>query len=138
MLGEYAVLFGAPAAVMAVNRRAVVTVHDDPAERWLVTAPGLDVDSAKCVVGPTGGVIWGDPEAGGRLVVVERVLEGLAARGLVDPLDDAAAGVGTGYGGILQHRARRTHQARSRFKRRTHGRPGRCCDRTGSWTARSI
>lgn len=38
--GEYAVLDGAPAIVMAVNRRARVTITDSPDEYSSVTAPG--------------------------------------------------------------------------------------------------
>ena len=40
MSGEYAVLNGAPALCMAVNRRAVVTVRAVPDEHHIVTAPG--------------------------------------------------------------------------------------------------
>jgi phosphomevalonate kinase len=86
LLGEYAVLFGAPAVVMAVNRRAVVTVGKAPGEKWVVTAPVLGVDSAECVLEPSGSVKWSDRESGEHLVVVERVLGGLVARGLLDPL----------------------------------------------------
>ncbi len=86
LLGEYAVLFGAPAVVMAVNRRAVVTVGEAPGERWVVTAPVLEVDSAECVLDPSGGVTWSDRESGDRLMLVERVFEGLVARGLLNPL----------------------------------------------------
>jgi len=38
--GEYAVLNGAPAICMAVNRRAVVTIKSTPAEHHVVVAPG--------------------------------------------------------------------------------------------------
>ncbi len=86
LLGEYAVLFGAPAVVMAVNRRAVVTVGKAPGEKWVVTAPVLGVDEAECVLEPSGSVKWSDRESGEHLVVVERVLGGLVARGLLDPL----------------------------------------------------
>ena len=86
LLGEYAVLFGAPAAVMAVNRRAVITVGEAPGDRWVVTATVLEVDSAECVLEPSGGVSWSDRDSGERLVMVERVLGGLVARGLLNPL----------------------------------------------------
>ncbi len=86
LLGEYSVLFGAPAVVMAVNRRAVVTVGEVPGEKWVVTAPVLEVESAECVLEPSGGVRWSDRDSGDRLVLVERVLGGLIARGLLDPL----------------------------------------------------
>ncbi len=86
LLGEYSVLFGAPAVVMAVNRRAAVTVGEAPGGTWLVSAPVLDVESAECVLEPSGKFRWSDRESGERLVVVERVLGGLVARGLLDPL----------------------------------------------------
>jgi len=85
LLGEYSVLFGAPAVVMAVNRRAVITVRDAPADKWVVTAPALEVDSAECVLEPSGVVDWSDRNSGERLVLVERVLAGLVARGLLNP-----------------------------------------------------
>jgi phosphomevalonate kinase len=86
LLGEYAVLFGAPAVVMAVGRRAVVTVKPASGPRWVITAPGLVRGAAECVLGSTGGLILDDLEMGDRLVLVERVFEGLVARGLLDPL----------------------------------------------------
>jgi phosphomevalonate kinase len=86
LLGEYAVLFGAPAVVMAVNRRAVVTVDESPDERWIVTAPVLEVDSAECVLDPSGDVRWIGRDSGERLVLVGRVLGALVARGLLNPL----------------------------------------------------
>ena len=85
LLGEYAVLFGAPAVVMAVDRRAVVTVGEALGNTWVVTSPVLEVESAECVLEPSGSVSWSDRESGDRLVLVERVLVGLVARGLLDP-----------------------------------------------------
>ena len=75
---------------MAVNRRAVVTVGEAPGEKWVVTAPVLGVDSAEGVLEPSGSVRWSDRESGERLVVVERVLGGLVARGLLDSLTASA------------------------------------------------
>ena len=95
LLGEYAVLFGAPAVVMAVNRRAVVTVGEAPGDRWVVTAPVLEVDSAECVLEPSGGVSWSDRDSGERLVMVERVLGGLVARGLLNPVTARALDLDT-------------------------------------------
>jgi phosphomevalonate kinase len=86
LLGEYAVLFGAPAAVMAVDRRAVVTIGEAPGERWVVAAPVLSVDSVECAFEPSGDVRWSDPDSGERLVLVGRVLKALVTRGLLNPL----------------------------------------------------
>ena len=85
ILGEYAVLFGAPAAVMAVNRRAVVTVDAAAGNRWVVTAPGLETDAVECDVDASGSVCWDDAEAGGRLALFERLAGEMVARGIFDP-----------------------------------------------------
>lgn len=85
LLGEYSVLFGAPAVVMAVNRRAVVTLGEVPGKNWVVSAPAIDVESVEFVLDPSGSVSWSDRESGERLVLVERVLTGLVARGLLMP-----------------------------------------------------
>ncbi len=58
LLGEYAVLFGAPAVVAAVNRRARVELAPSPSSDWVVKAPGfsdrpaefdVDADGASAV-----------------------------------------------------------------------------------------
>ncbi len=85
LLGEYAVLFGAPAAVMAVNRRAVVTVDAAPGDSWVVTAPGLVADAAECVIEPSGRVAWDDSELGARLKLFENVIGEMVTRGLLNP-----------------------------------------------------
>ena len=41
LIGEYAVLFGAPAAVMAVNRRASVRIEPSQDDRCRVESPGM-------------------------------------------------------------------------------------------------
>lgn len=41
LLGEYAVLFGAPALVAAINRRAHVTVENSDSQYYVVSAPGF-------------------------------------------------------------------------------------------------
>jgi phosphomevalonate kinase len=82
LFGEYAVLFGAPAVVAAVDRRAVVTLA--PGDRWEVSAPGLAQRAAKFDVGAGGEVRW-DDEHGGRdtFSMVEKLLGTIAKRGLV-------------------------------------------------------
>ena len=41
LLGEYSVLFGAPAIVAAVDRRAIVRLEGSAGDAWKVSAPGL-------------------------------------------------------------------------------------------------
>jgi phosphomevalonate kinase len=45
LLGEYAVLEGAPALLFAVDRRVTVTVTPSHDDRWHVSTPGLDADT---------------------------------------------------------------------------------------------
>ncbi|TQO19573.1 phosphomevalonate kinase [Rhodoglobus vestalii] len=45
LLGEYAVLDGAPALLAAVDRRVTVTVAPSDDDRWHLSTPGLDLDS---------------------------------------------------------------------------------------------
>lgn len=50
LLGEYAVLEGAPALVAAVDRRALVTIRSTSSagrERFLLTAPSLDIEAQR-------------------------------------------------------------------------------------------
>ena len=39
LIGEYGVLYGAPALVMAVDRRARVVLEAVRGDRWVLTAP---------------------------------------------------------------------------------------------------
>jgi phosphomevalonate kinase len=82
LLGEYAVLFGAPAAVAAVNRRARVELTEPSDRRWSVAAPGLLPRPAGFELAADGGVRWGD--SGNRLPLVEVLLGAMAAEGLLD------------------------------------------------------
>lgn len=94
LLGEYAVLFGHPALVMAVNRRARVELRPSADSSWSVVAPGLQDDRIAFDLVRDGGVRWrvSDTEAIDRLVLVERVLSSLVNAGLFDPRDlDPAA-----------------------------------------------
>ncbi|MCY7324605.1 MAG: hypothetical protein LH605_00535 [Microbacteriaceae bacterium] len=45
LLGEYAVLDGAPALLVAVDRRVTVTVAPSDDDRWHLSTPGLDLDA---------------------------------------------------------------------------------------------
>jgi len=74
LLGEYAVVDGAPAVVAAVDRRAVVTATPAATEHWLVTAPGLLDEPAAFTLGPAGDPRWRRPADAGRLPLLEGLL----------------------------------------------------------------
>ena len=48
--GEYAVLFGAPAICMAVQRRAVVTITDGPDANGTIATPGYEGADAAAII----------------------------------------------------------------------------------------
>jgi phosphomevalonate kinase len=87
LLGEYAVLRGAPAVVMAVDRRARVELVPSGGELWSATAPPLAEDSLHFAVASDGSVRWlpGPPGAPRRLELLEHLLGAMAAAGLLDP-----------------------------------------------------
>ena len=82
LFGEYAVLFGAPAAVAAVDCRAVVTLTERDGDDWEVTAPGLVDGPAVLSPGPGNSVRWGDEAAGGSFGLVEKLFAGM--KGAID------------------------------------------------------
>lgn len=77
LFGEYAVLFGAPAAVAAVDRRAVITLASETGDNWVVMAPGLVEDPARFAPGKANSVRWIDDADRGELGLVEKLFEGL-------------------------------------------------------------
>ncbi len=85
LLGEYAVLSGAPALVMAVDRRARVVLEPSFDTRWHAESPGLVPGRAAFEVGPDGGVRWEDPGAAEGLALVTGLFRGLSRTGLLDP-----------------------------------------------------
>ena len=99
LLGEYAVLHGAPAVVMAVDRRARVELAPSGSELWSVTAPPLVTDTLRFALAADGSLRWlADPSgAARRLELVEHLLGAMAAAGLLDPtsLPPAAATLDT-------------------------------------------
>lgn len=99
LLGEYAVLRGAPAVVMAVDRRARVELAPSGSELWSATAPPLAGDSLHFTVASDGSVRWlpGPPGVPRRLELLEHLLGAMAAAGLLDPtsLPPAAATLDT-------------------------------------------
>jgi phosphomevalonate kinase len=80
LFGEYAVLFGAPALVAAIDRRAVVKLADSPGDSYEVTAPGLASAPALFDLGDDGVPEWHDEVHGRRhFGLVERIIQCLAA-----------------------------------------------------------
>ena len=84
VLGEYAVLFGAPAAVMAVNRRARVELAPSANDHWRIIAPGLAPRPVEFDIGAGGTVCWMDEDIGKRFTLVERLLDELDGAGVVE------------------------------------------------------
>lgn len=74
LLGEYAVLEGAPAVVAAVDRRARVTARPAPRGLWSVRAPGLQDQPAAFRLDDAGRLRWQDTADAGRLPLVEGLL----------------------------------------------------------------
>lgn len=88
LLGEYAVLGGAPALLCAVDVRAEVTVSAAAGERWNLSTPGLGIAAQE--LGPTGelpGTM--DDRTRRALRVFDAVRETVAAAGKLpqEPLD---------------------------------------------------
>jgi phosphomevalonate kinase len=82
LLGEYVVLEGAPALVLAVDRRAQARIetHDDPVCE--VHAPDLGIRDARATID---GGVWHwlcDEATAGKLSLVEHVWQGLVREGL--------------------------------------------------------
>lgn len=87
LVGEYAVLFGHPALVAAVNRRARVKLSASEGDHWSVVAPGFEERSPAFDLERIGGLRWREPgsEAAARLCLVERVVGSLVAARHIDP-----------------------------------------------------
>ncbi|HET6631382.1 MAG TPA: hypothetical protein VFG73_01580 [Rhodanobacteraceae bacterium] len=81
LLGEYAVLEGAPALVMAVNRRARVVLGDGVEGEYRLRATSIGIGLARCRLDARGELDWldTDPAVAARLGVVAAVLGALAA-----------------------------------------------------------
>lgn len=76
LIGEYAVLFGAPAVVAAIDRRARVVAKPPSGNRWQVSAPGLREEPVEFSVGESGRVRWHSDCGGRGLELVERLFGG--------------------------------------------------------------
>lgn len=84
LLGEYAVLEGAPAIAMAVNRRASVRLEPRLGTKCEVLAPDILAAGTPFAIDRHGLPHWQDADAG-RLDLVDQVLRGLAAEQLGPP-----------------------------------------------------
>ncbi len=84
LFGEYAVLFGAPAVVTAVDRRAVVTLRPSSSDSWSVSAPALVPTAASFDLERGCAVRWHDEQLGrGTFGLVDMVLGEIEASGAV-------------------------------------------------------
>ncbi|MDH3815518.1 MAG: hypothetical protein OEV48_13595, partial [Acidobacteriota bacterium] len=85
LFGEYAVLFGAPAAVVAVDRRAIVTLRPFAGNGWEVAAPGLVAQRARLEVEPDNTVLWHDEKLGrDAFSLIDTLLRGIGDSGSID------------------------------------------------------
>ena len=94
LIGEYAVLFGGPAVVLAVDRRTTVSVGASSDGRWSVRCPGLITGTRQFELLPDGSQNWAECTDDDRrqLRLVTHVLDSLMRAGILDPLEtDAAA-----------------------------------------------
>jgi phosphomevalonate kinase len=94
LFGEYAVLFGAPALVMAVNRRSRVSLSPSDGARWRFLAPGFASEPAELEFDAAGGHRWhADADVVAEFGLVDRLLRELAASELIDIKGAATAEV---------------------------------------------
>jgi phosphomevalonate kinase len=86
LLGEYAVLFGHPAVVVAVDRRARVDLRPAGSGVWSVVAPGYQDEPVGFDLDRRRGVVWGDPTAVAsvRMALVESVIASLVVSERLD------------------------------------------------------
>jgi len=84
LLGEYAVLFGHPAAVLAIDRRARVELVSSADSRFGVHAPGVAASPVRFELADDGSFFWHPPGADG-LPLVEAVLGAMVDEGLIEP-----------------------------------------------------
>ncbi|MDB5987339.1 MAG: hypothetical protein JWR16_2392 [Nevskia sp.] len=78
LLGEYAVLEGAPALSMAVDRRAVARITPRLGSRCEVQAPDILSAAAALTFSADGAPQWSDGATAASLALVDQVLRGLA------------------------------------------------------------
>jgi phosphomevalonate kinase len=85
--GEYAVLEGAPALVLAIDREARVELDDSAEPGYEITAPTLGIRAAHGELDASGRMAWPalDAPTIGQLALVSAVLETLATEGAPAP-----------------------------------------------------
>lgn len=83
LLGDYVVLEGADALVMAVDRRAKVRIASRADRACQVSAPDLGIGQARAVIGSDGALQWQCDEATqAKLTLVNHIWHGMAREGL--------------------------------------------------------
>ncbi|MBX6765515.1 MAG: hypothetical protein IRY88_17885 [Rubrobacteraceae bacterium] len=83
LLGEYAVLEGAPALMLAVDARASAVVEPAATPGWELVAPDVLQKSVAFRFDEAGLPVWPEEDLARRLSLVDQVLRGLAVRGLL-------------------------------------------------------
>ena len=107
LIGEYAVLEGAPAVVLAVSRRACVRLCDSHDSDWHVDAPALGISDAQGYFDAAGQLCWRNLDAAqtALLALIASVLECAASTTALTPsqarLDTQAFFAGGTAGGKL-------------------------------------
>ena len=93
LLGEYSVLYGGPAVVLAIERRAIVTLTPSDDELWSVHSPGLVTGEPRFELLPDGSQNWikGTQEEIRQLTLVACVMGTLVRSGVVNPALMSAA-----------------------------------------------
>lgn len=93
LIGEYAVLFGGPAVVLAVDRQATVSVGPSSDGRWSVRSPGLIAGTRQFELRPDGSQNWAEctDDDIRQLRLVTHVLDSMMRAGVLDPLETSAA-----------------------------------------------
>ncbi len=83
LTGEYAVLEGASAIVLALDRRACVTLHASVANAYVIDAPDLGIHGAAGGLDGQNHLHWSNVDAVGveRLALVASVIEAMASDG---------------------------------------------------------
>jgi len=85
LLGEYAVLSGAPAVVMAVNRHARVELRRSRENRWRFSSPGLVTEPVDLEIRALGELRWhGTDDVVCAFGLVDRLLRELATKKVID------------------------------------------------------
>jgi phosphomevalonate kinase len=86
LLGEYAVLFGAPALVMAADRRAIVDIESSERRGIEILAPDVHSQAVHAEANADGTLRWTcGADAAPAFALVTGLLRGLIVTGVLDP-----------------------------------------------------